>query len=492
MASPNPRWASPEDWQRHRAVITELYEAQNMTLADVMKVMEEKHSFFATARMYKTRFNKWGLQKTLRFQQVGELLRQNTDRAAAGKESVRLIRGKPVDDKRLRKYLRSLPPDRHSQLAELVHGQTATPGTAQSPASAVSCRTPSPGPSLSHLFPLRPPDQLRIPEETITSMRTYVRGSLDSGLWTLDPNNIVRAGPLFNFWNLGQTAKRLLGAGQTKQAFQVLQNCFHEYKALLLAQSPSLYLYTYIVALTFADGYPDLYTAFLRYITNLSSIVFSESHPLCAMFGNMLRMDPTAARESVIALTQAYIHLCQITPESIAMLDVEGFISIHFAEIGLHGRDVAETTLRRMMEKLEPHRHIDIMEAIWVDARDDLSAMLIKQDKYQEAALILRESLKSRVLPKYPLLQASANRNLFKIARDRGTQEEAVRAGHSMVKFASDLWGMSDNKTITLLTDFMVYLRKVEMDELADRIDKDFDAAMDELSKDIGVFDLGV
>ncbi|KAH8204032.1 hypothetical protein TruAng_001843 [Truncatella angustata] len=493
MSDSNIRWASPDDWERHRAIITELYENRNVKLTDVIKIMEEKHFFFATARMYKTRFNKWGLQKTLRFQQVSELLRQNTGRAAVGKESVRLIRGKPVDDKRLKKYLRSLPADKHSQLAEFVHGQSEFMARPSSPrGSVVSCRTPSPSPSMSDLFPLKSPDYLHIPEVCISTMRRYVNGALASGLWTLDPSEVVRAGPLFAFWNLGRTGKRMLKNGQTKQAFQVLHNCFHECKALLQAQSPLLFLWTYVVALNFADGYPDLYFSFMRYVTDLSRIMFEDNHPLPVLFGSIYTMGPVDAKQNVHALAQAYMDLCQLRPDSIAMLDVEGFLGLNFSEMKLQSLDVTENTFRSMLARLEPHRNVDIMEAIWVDARDDLALNLEKQGRYDEATEMLKGSLQSRILPKYPLLQASAYRSLFLIAKETGSQEEALRAGHTMVKFGSERWGLSDNKTIPLITDFVAYLRTIEMTETADEIDKDFDAAMDDLVRQIDVFDLGI
>lgn len=444
--------------------------------------------------MYKTRFNKWGLQKTLRFQQVGELLRQNTDRAAVGKDSVRLIRGRPVDDKRLKKYLRNLPADRHSQLAELVHNMSAVATQPPTPAvvSTVLCRTPSPGPSMSYLFPLRPPDHLLIPEESIASMRTYVGGALSSGMWKLEPTVVLKAGPLFKFWNLGRTAKRLLKAGQTKEAFQVLHTCFHEYKALLVAQSPLLFPYTYTVCLHFADGYPELYISFLRYVSDLARIVHGEHHPLHTLLANMLRMGPEAAKQNVVSLSRAYLDLCQTSPGSLATLDFEMFLVTHFGDMKLHSWAVAEEKLQRLMAKLEPHRDDDVMEAIWIDARDDLSAILIHQNRYGDAADILKVSLASRILPNYPLLQVSTYRNLFIIARDTGNQEEAVQVGHTMVRFAYDNWGMGDSKTVTLLNDLITYLRKIEMVETADLLDKDFKAAMDELSKGIEVFDLGV
>ncbi|KAI1873827.1 uncharacterized protein JN550_003096 [Neoarthrinium moseri] len=489
-AAPSTQWASSSDWDAHRATITDMYEAQGMKLREVMKIMQEKHHFYATARMYKARFQKWGLQKTLRFEQVGELLRLNMDHAGVGKPSTRLIRGKPVDEKRLRTYLRNLPPEKHELLAKMALGspEPAPP----TPPSVVSCRTPSPGPSISHLFYIPPPDDLRMPEECIATMRAYVDESLATGLWSLNPNEVLRAGALFSFWNLGRTAKRLLKAGQTKQAFRVLQSCFHAYRALLAAQSPLLFLYTYVVCLFFADGYPSLYMSFLKYITDLSSIVYAVSHPLHVLFKNMYLMGPLAARTNVACLTQSYMDFCRVSPDSMAMIDVEGFLSLHFAGMGLHDWKDAEATLRRLLTTLELHRGVEAMEAVYLDARDDLASMVMHQGRFDEARDIIRESLKSPVLQRYPLLHASCYRNLFLADRDQGLQEEAIESGYKVVKFTINLWGMSDSKTITVLSDLRNYLREIGRDEMADKLNEDCETAINELNKDLEDIDLTV
>jgi hypothetical protein len=45
---PADGWASANDWANHRPLITALYQDQNKTLKETMRIMEEKHEFFAT------------------------------------------------------------------------------------------------------------------------------------------------------------------------------------------------------------------------------------------------------------------------------------------------------------------------------------------------------------------------------------------------------------------------------------------------------------
>ena len=42
------KWASPDDWARHKDVIIKLYSDDDMALKEVMQIMEEKHDFYAT------------------------------------------------------------------------------------------------------------------------------------------------------------------------------------------------------------------------------------------------------------------------------------------------------------------------------------------------------------------------------------------------------------------------------------------------------------
>lgn len=41
-------WATYQDWVAHREIIQALYEGENLTLKKIMRIMEEKHNFFAT------------------------------------------------------------------------------------------------------------------------------------------------------------------------------------------------------------------------------------------------------------------------------------------------------------------------------------------------------------------------------------------------------------------------------------------------------------
>ncbi|KAK0609577.1 Clr5 domain-containing protein [Bombardia bombarda] len=72
----NKRWASDEDWERHRPVIARLYMKENKKLWQLVEYMAQEHGFHATPKMYKTRFKRWGLWKNTKAADVAEVLRQ--------------------------------------------------------------------------------------------------------------------------------------------------------------------------------------------------------------------------------------------------------------------------------------------------------------------------------------------------------------------------------------------------------------------------------
>lgn len=47
-ARPAKRWAKPEDWERVKPFIKELYKDEMQPLKEVMSVMEKKYDFHAT------------------------------------------------------------------------------------------------------------------------------------------------------------------------------------------------------------------------------------------------------------------------------------------------------------------------------------------------------------------------------------------------------------------------------------------------------------
>ncbi|KAK3385725.1 hypothetical protein B0H63DRAFT_187158 [Podospora didyma] len=133
-------WVAGDEWDLHRSVIQELYQGQNMPLKDVMKIMEDRHGFRATQRMYKTRIKSWGLDKNFKESEVVELYRLRRERDRAGKPvAVYTIRGREVDWERVQSYVRRKGLD-------IPRLMDTAPSLSPSAAREITCRTPTPTP----------------------------------------------------------------------------------------------------------------------------------------------------------------------------------------------------------------------------------------------------------------------------------------------------------------------------------------------------------
>lgn len=115
-ASRGPQYAQDADWARLRDRITALYE--HRTLEEVRSIMKTEHNFWATARMYKSRFREWRVKKNVTASDVHVLLRKvekHVQQAQPGRggggprKTTVLDVGDEVDVKRIQKYMKRNP-----------------------------------------------------------------------------------------------------------------------------------------------------------------------------------------------------------------------------------------------------------------------------------------------------------------------------------------------------------------------------------------------
>ncbi|KAK3948107.1 hypothetical protein QBC32DRAFT_382115 [Pseudoneurospora amorphoporcata] len=130
-------WAGGDEWEDHRGRIQELYQGQNLSLKEVMRIMEERHGFRATQRMYKTRIKAWGLDKNFKESEVVELFRLRRERERLGKPTTYKIRGREIDWDRVNSYVKRKGLDIARLLEADRHKRPAV-------SREITCRTPSP------------------------------------------------------------------------------------------------------------------------------------------------------------------------------------------------------------------------------------------------------------------------------------------------------------------------------------------------------------
>lgn len=111
--------------------------------------------------MYKTRIAKWGFRKNIKGPEKAVIVRKQTQRSHAGKRSEFQIRNAHNLSSRISRYRKQCK----LRTDQKVPAQRATPPT------DLTCRTPSPKPSL------RMPRELEIPELVARAIQEHIRGS---------------------------------------------------------------------------------------------------------------------------------------------------------------------------------------------------------------------------------------------------------------------------------------------------------------------------
>ncbi|CAJ2501097.1 Uu.00g039500.m01.CDS01 [Anthostomella pinea] len=371
------KWASPDDWARYRGTITALYLDRAKTLRDVKRIMELEYFFYATEKMYKSKFNKWGVQKNLKHHQVGELLSLQNRRAAEGKASEVFIHGRRVDEARLNSYLNRQPKARRRQIEETIAAsavsassvssasassaasspsETSTDARQKRPTEGILCRTPSPGPRLARAqsIPkrLESPDSLRLPEECLQIMQTYIGGSDDAHfMWETNPGcpNLVT-----EWYSQIVIAKNLLVNGLTAQGFSMVSACYERYREMLQLQHPLLVVDTAIAMFKLSAvgmGGRELADGFVSYAAEMAQIVLGACHPLTLLFRRFRRAGWAGLTVYISNLVQYYLRAARIA----SRFDTElGVLHIYpkLVYYGLVDVEAAKTFYRSALAKL--------------------------------------------------------------------------------------------------------------------------------------------
>ena len=242
----------PEVCETHRPTIKRLYLDEDKTLKDVMIIMQRDHGLKATVKMYKSRINKWELDKNCKANEMKAIARKKVERDAIGKASLFKIRGRQIE---IEEVLRDFKRKSYQSLEELVvrehfprpetpsNIEVSTPeASSPSPSShdahfidstpmivaeteLIRSQTPSqqiprnygdltdtPRPSsdvvrrqslwrnnnllrlssLGRISPtLEPPRDLLIPERLFSTVRTLLQSSWDRGVWRTDEDGYL-------------------------------------------------------------------------------------------------------------------------------------------------------------------------------------------------------------------------------------------------------------------------------------------------------------
>ncbi|KAK1982290.1 hypothetical protein LZ30DRAFT_781406 [Colletotrichum cereale] len=279
-AKPSKRLPA-EIWETRRPIITRLYQEENKSLKEVMEIMQRKHHFAATVKMYKSRIWKWGLDKKLKGDEVLAIMLLKRDRDVLKKPTEFRIRGQLVDLENIGRYLKRNP----SVMARFRAGQTPSMQTALE----VTCRTPSPPPSLSRA--LAPTMEMQSTEQVLCLFRDYIDGSFSSGAWRCEFDVDCSNGQLDQEDRSNDLFERVIASfslvnrcmirGDQIDINSVLGPAFESLKEIVATESPSFVART-ICLLWYLDRHHkhDLLRLVLDYLAGLVPIVLGPNHSL--------------------------------------------------------------------------------------------------------------------------------------------------------------------------------------------------------------------
>ncbi|KAI8631341.1 hypothetical protein F5Y19DRAFT_27410 [Xylariaceae sp. FL1651] len=458
---PSDGWATANDWATHRPLITALYREQNKTLKETMQIMEEKHSFFATVRMYKARFQQWGIEKKIKAEDAVEIFRQQTARAKAGKSSVAYVRGRKISSDRLQRYRYRAAAIVSEQIL-MVEKELATSPSELMPASShVICRTPSPGPEDSPTISpqLEDPTDFKIPHECMQILKGYIAGSIEARVWQPSDPAKYQAPDAFTWAHYLATSQGLISHNRTKEGFILLGVCFEQYKSHIRKPDPFFWLATYKAALLLAHRDRKLGEAFINYASSLTSVILPRAHPFNRVWSRIMVTGLTGLQQHAAALFESYLNAwkqeADMPPTDQASLEHLAFIFIQLQCNGMISYSFTRETLEAMMGLLSQSIS---SQFLLQEAKFRMTCLFLEQGKLDEADAMTNEiitwldSLPKSSQGDYSHLRCKCLWTVFEIKDKKGINKEATEAGFALIKLCHDIYGPIHLQTIDAIS----------------------------------------
>ncbi|KAB5585169.1 hypothetical protein GE09DRAFT_17784 [Coniochaeta sp. 2T2.1] len=497
------KWAAEDDWERHKATITTLYET--MTLAELKDYMEVNHGLSATNKMYKTRFKRWGLWKYTRAADIPHILKAKTERVAEQQPTEVYLNGKRVDLDKVERYLRRRGSIRRQVEAGNLYVQSPPASSPNSLAVVTRKRTPdrrsatpaSPSSSLSLISPvspispiyptspvyltspigptsptyLTPPPTIRVPEDTYRAIRDYYDGSFAGGRWVsvsasdqrvfLSTRTGLQDGSMRikEFHQRFRLAFRLLQTpAQTgPEGMKMTRVCFAELPDVLAGEDPTmLYCILDLLRRLRASGMDFLAQQLLQYLDGLSATrPDGHRHAMAGIWRNLLlgldELGPEQTRHCAeIAASRFSAHLGELHMKTLEA----GMWRMFLSDATTGDREAYLRRLHGALEELPTFDYRNLFVAI------DFASFLRKGEKLDEAAQIITQVLeqpeKNAVLRSFPPMAYNFVSVLGKIRATQGRMGEAEPLYRDAIEIAKAARTHDD----TDLLDGLVYLEK--------------------------------
>ncbi|KAI0482434.1 hypothetical protein GGR56DRAFT_685127 [Xylariaceae sp. FL0804] len=292
MSPPREHWATADDWSKHRDTITSLYMEQRRPLKAVRQRMEKDHQFFATDKMFKYHFNKWGLHKNARHGSRG----RDGRRPDAEEEN-------PALEPYMHQWRADLGVTSASASTASTERRSATPdGLRMTP--AVIHRYSVPG-------RVEAPDSLRLPEECLRIIQMYTDGYAESGF--LETREAVPQ-LLLSWPTMLARAATTIQSGSIEHGFRMMSQCFQQYRDLLRVHTPALLAYTCVALAGLSGTDYAVSRSFLNFAVEMARLTFAEpaaadGHPVYLLLRRFARADWPDFLRCYVVLARSCVEL---------------------------------------------------------------------------------------------------------------------------------------------------------------------------------------
>jgi len=246
--------------------------------------------------MYKKRFKLWGFVKN-KESDVGSMMALSKRREDQGKMTRFLINGRPVNLKRVDTYLRR----KKLNPAQLRAAAVAS-GLESRVARYLSCRTPSPPPSL-----LRSPDIYRRSEAIIAITRTYVTTKLDPSRLTVEEIEQVNISGGFIVFNEARSCEGMLTAKAFQPAGRMIRRLARQLEHEIKFQSWFVLSSIFKMVLELCPEWVEVATHMIRHAVAFARVYIRSVHdPLREALVSLDGCDRAVLIPTVISAVNCY------------------------------------------------------------------------------------------------------------------------------------------------------------------------------------------
>ena len=235
---------------------------------------------------YKKKITEWGLDKKSKESEIRAILRKRNQRAAVGKESVFLIRGRIKEPGEIERYLKRKPLSFGAEQAQ----------TAPTPPE-LECFTPIEIPTSP-----RTPEVFSVPESILIKLQDYVRGSFDAEIWFSQSRTsdlVSVKGSLKTQRAIGgliecpKMACDLFDNGLWEEGRTVLATTLAGIEGTLRVQEPN-FLITLLGTIkpVISRRRPEIIVSILTQISDMAAIFFPTGHPIEYICRRLISSEP--------------------------------------------------------------------------------------------------------------------------------------------------------------------------------------------------------